>query len=235
MTNYDNLENSINEKFNEHADQFPDNVDLNDKRVKVLKKLFADLNGKTVLDVGCGKGRFSKVMIDLGANVNGIEPSEKLLHEARKIQGGSFLLGSSTRIPFPNETFDCILCIEVLQHIPDLKRAIHEMMRVLKPEGKIIIIDRNKLCFIRSLWKKYKEWKNEWLYPNNFPFREKSFTPGEMKKILFPYCKKIKVRYLGEYIQKGNPFYLFCIYLSEIISRICPPLSYNIAWMGVKK
>jgi len=230
----ENLEHKIGKQFDVLADSFPAGVSLDDKRVKTMFKYFGDIKGKKILDVGCGKGRFAKIMIEQGANITGIELSEKLLAEANKIQGGDFHEGSVTKIDFPDDLFDFVYCIEVLQHVPDTEMAISEMCRVLKKNGKIIIIDRNKWSLLRTVWKKYLEMQNKWMYPNDFPFREKLFSPGEIRRIINKYCKNSEIEYLGEYNENGNILSKSLIFLSECMSTIFPLLSYNLAWIGEK-
>jgi len=230
-----NLEEKIGEQFNKISDSFPDQVPPDDKRLNVISNFMGNFRGKNVLDVGCGKGRFSKWMIDNGAQVTGIELSNSLLQEAQKISGGNFLKGSATNLNFQDETFDIVLCIEVLQHVPDTQRAVSEMCRVLKKGGRILIFDRNKFSFLRTIWKKYRESRNQWMYPRNFAFKEHLFSPGIIAKLLNNYCVDVKIKYLGEFIQKGGAIYTLAIRISDILGRLIPVLSYNVVWLGLKK
>jgi len=231
----DKLENQIGEQFNKISDSFPDHVSPNDKRIQTISNLVGNVRGKNILDVGCGKGRFSKWLIANGALVTGIELSNNLLKEAQNISGGTFLEGSATHLNFEDETFDCVICIEVLEHIPDTQKAVSEMCRVLKKGGKILIIDRNKFSILRTIWKKYRELKNQWMYPRNFAFKERLFSPWNLSKLLSNYCTEVKINYLGEFIQKGDIIYTLATRISDGLSRIIPIMSYNIAWLGIKK
>jgi ubiquinone/menaquinone biosynthesis C-methylase UbiE len=150
--------------------------------------------------------------------------SEKLLKIAKKnIEGGDFVVGSITNLKFSDNLFDFVVCVEALEHIPDTIRAVKEMTRVLKKDGKIIIIDKNKLSFHNRLFlpnifvKKYMEFSNKWMYPKNFPFVEKWFFPTEVEKILGQYCKDTKRKYLED--NKKKLFNIFNLF---------------IAWMGIK-
>ncbi len=221
------IENKIAQRFNEFCHIFPAEIDSADFRVKAVLDFFGDVNGKKILDIGCGKGRFSEIFFMKGANIFGIDPSEKLLKEAReKSFGKSFISGSATDLPFSDNTFDCVFCIEVLEHVPDFRKAVREMVRVLKRNGKLIIIDKNILSFHRkfilpyAFIKRCLEVSNKWFYPKNFQFREKWFFPWEVSKELKNYCHSTEREYLKGYTGKSFAFPAF--------------LNLFIAWKGVK-
>lgn len=218
-------EEIIRERFNELSDHFPCVVDSSDIRIGTLLQYFGDIHGKRILDAGCGKGRFSDVLLKAGAEVVGLDFSDELLQETRNINGGFFTQGSLTRLPFKDNSFDYVFSIEVLEHIPDTELAISELIRVLRNNGKILIIDKNKcslhrkLLIPRILIKKYKEWSNQWMYPKGFVFVEKWFYSWELKKIMKIYCKEVEVEFLKD---EGSLF------------TIIPQINLFIAWKGVK-
>lgn len=228
-----NLEIQIKARFNDLSNHkmFPADLDSNDFQLLEVLDWFGDIKGKSVLDVGCAKGRFSKALTERGAKVIGIDPAERFIEIAKEnVKNASFKVASATNIPFANNSFDGLLCLEVLEHIPDTEKAIAEMVRVLKSRGKIIIIDKN----ILSLHYKYllpmipvkrmRELMNKWMYPRDFPFREKWFTPQGVNKILRKYCSKTEIKYLGG---KRNNRY-------KILYKMFPFLSYDIGWRGIK-
>jgi SAM-dependent methyltransferase len=100
-----------------------------------------DLRGREVLDIGCGFGWFEIISLEAGATrIAGIEPDETDLATARCFfdhEHVSFHVGSATEIPFPDQSFDTVVCWEVLEHIPKNSepRAFAEIARVLKPGG----------------------------------------------------------------------------------------------------
>jgi len=120
---------------------------IRDEELKIdfvdeVEKMIFPLNGKMVLDVGCGKGGVSVSCALRGAKVFGIDVDEEELKIAslwiEKIgisNSVSVKKGSITEIPFADNLFDLITCSSVLEHVKDTDKAVREMARVLKPGG----------------------------------------------------------------------------------------------------
>jgi len=108
-------------------------------------KVFEDLSGKKVLEIGVGPGKLLLRMAKKGYDVTGLEVARQMAYEARKrIRKAGFEIDiishSVYHMPFSDGTFDAIVMTFVLGEIHDLDRAIEEMKRVLKPKMKIIVI-----------------------------------------------------------------------------------------------
>ena len=139
------LEKIIGERFDTLADSFPAHIDKEDARVKKIIETAGDVSGKKILEVGCGKGRVARVFKSLGADIYGIDISDKLLEEAKKIDSKRFIKADAYNMPFPDDSFDVIYLLEVIEHLPDIERMFQEASRVLSKKGKLIIVDRNIL------------------------------------------------------------------------------------------
>ncbi len=95
---------------------------------------------RKVLDVGCGEGRFCRMLRREGVAAIGIDPTSGLLHYARrKDPGGTYLEAFAEQLPFGDSTFDLVVSYLTLIDIPDYRAAIHEMARVLRPGGTLLI------------------------------------------------------------------------------------------------
>lgn len=96
-----------------------------------------------VLDVGCGSGIDLKSYKELGfKNLFGIDPSQKLLDEAKDLLGDDLplSLGSFENIPYGDESFDVLVSRHALHYSKDLEKSLIESARVLKKEGKFIVV-----------------------------------------------------------------------------------------------
>ena len=105
--------------------------------------------GSTVLDLGCGTGHFCRSIQQYGHTPVGLEPSQEMLKFARgNFPGIEFVSGISVELPFPDNSFDLIICIEVLRYLKsqDIENTYKEMHRVLKPGGKIFATHVNLLA-----------------------------------------------------------------------------------------
>jgi ubiquinone/menaquinone biosynthesis C-methylase UbiE len=102
----------------------------------------AELTGARVLDVGCGTGKFARVLAERRlARVWGVDPSPEMLNEARRRLPSSVGLkrGSAERLPFKPGYFDAAVLWTVV-HVVDRARAFAELHRVLAPGGRLAIV-----------------------------------------------------------------------------------------------
>lgn len=144
----------------EYAAETPGGYALRVRRRKVLD-LF-DQPGGDVLDVGCGPGVMVEEILARGCRFWGVDPSANMISIARHRFGEgdriSFLQGDAQRLEFSDNSFDAVLCMGVIDSVPDGQAAIGEMVRVLKPRGTLIVTFANLLS-------PYGWWKNYVFYP----------------------------------------------------------------------
>jgi SAM-dependent methyltransferase len=92
------------------------------------------------LDVGCGEGRFSRMLAAAGINVTGIDPTDALIEQARRRDpSGDYRIGNAENLRFEAATFDLVVSYLTLIDMADFRTAISEMSRVLKPGGSLLI------------------------------------------------------------------------------------------------
>lgn len=92
------------------------------------------------LDVGCGEGRFCRMLQACGIRTVGIDPTDALLARAHELDsGGDYRPGHAEAIDFPDHTFELVVSYLSLIDIRDVDVAIREMVRVLRPGGTLLI------------------------------------------------------------------------------------------------
>lgn len=112
---------------------------------KVTLELIGNVEGRHVLDLGCGTGRYCALLAKRGALVIGIDPSAKMLEQAKRkvtpLCHFELCHGTIERMHFPSEHFDLVLSALTLSHIPELESIFAESTRVLKSGGFMLVSD----------------------------------------------------------------------------------------------
>ncbi len=92
------------------------------------------------LDIGCGEGRFCRMMQDQGLQTIGLDVTDSLLERAQELDPkGIYQKGSAETLPFDDTSFDVAVFYLSLIDIPDFRSAISEAARVLRPGGRILV------------------------------------------------------------------------------------------------
>src|SRR3954470_8825497 len=107
-----------------------------------------ELQGKRVLDVGCGEGRFCRLLAGRGAEAVGLDPIAPLLDSARGQESANerYILGAGEGLPFRDASFDIVLFYLSLIDITDYRGAIREAVRVLRPGGRVIVANMSNIA-----------------------------------------------------------------------------------------
>lgn len=124
-----------------------------------IVRLLRDTGHRTeqldVLDIGCNTGTLSNAWAELGHRVRGIDINEPLLEIARQRSAEAghdveYRLGTAAELPWPDETMDVAVALELLEHVEDWEGVVAEMMRVVKPGGVMFLTTTNSLCPVQS-------------------------------------------------------------------------------------
>jgi ubiquinone/menaquinone biosynthesis C-methylase UbiE len=129
--------------------------------------------GSRLLDAGCGQGRhLGEAFRRAGINVVGIDRNHEdavkaanllrlMEHEGEGGKGSwAVCRGDVTSLPFADHAFDVVICSEVLEHVPEDAKAIHEVIRVLK-KGELLVVSVPRFFPERICWMLSKRYRTE--------------------------------------------------------------------------
>ena len=166
----------IREFFNRAAadeEHYPSTIDPRIWHVKLVLEYLGDLHGKRIADVGCGKGRFASLVRDRGASVYALDLAEAML--ARVQPGIHRCAASMTALPLATGSCDGAYATESLEHAIDIPRAVAELCRIVRPGGRIVIIDKNAEAWGRLETPEWERW----------------FGRTELEQLLSRHCRNV--------------------------------------------
>jgi len=122
---------------------FEDHTRQGDGRLGFLLREAGSLAGRRVLDAGCGRGALSRALLTAypSADLTAVDLSPEMLAHAPA--GATPRPGSIQSLPFEDATFDVVYCVEALEHAGNPQGAVDELCRVVRPGGRVLIVDKN--------------------------------------------------------------------------------------------
>ena len=119
-------------------------ADFSKKRIEfMLGKPLENLKDLDVLEAGCGAGRFTELFLKSGANLHSIDASKAVdfNYKNNTHKSNTFQIAQADLFnpPYPDNSFDLVVCVGVLQHTPSTIKAINTLWKKVKPGGKLII------------------------------------------------------------------------------------------------
>ena len=178
-------------------EHFPSTIDARIYHVKLILEHVGSLAGRRVLDVGCGKGRFLRVLRERepGAEYWGLDISDEMLRFVP--EGIQTRRGAMTELPFEDGYFDAAYATESLEHAVEIDRAVAEICRVVKSGGRIAIIDKNAEAWGRLATPDWERW----------------FGRKELERLLARHCREVSSRPIS-YWEDVAPDGLFLAWLA---------------------
>jgi len=116
-------------------------------------------DARSVLEVGCGTGHFTRWMAERGLDALGVDISEPMLAEARRLGGPTYLRSDALSLPFADRTYDLTALITTLEFLPDPLRALAEAVRVARQGVLLGVLNRWSVLGLRyrlsgkALWR----------------------------------------------------------------------------------
>jgi len=185
----------IRTAFDAEVRLYSDTIEESDGRFQAVLNGLGDLSGLSVLDAGCGKGRFARALLARypSARICGVDISDTmLLHVPSGIKTKQ---GSLLNLPFGDSSFDRAYCVEALEHAIDPSVAVSELCRVVKPGGRIVIVDKNmqrKGALETEAW---EQW----------------FEQNEIEILLGRHCRDVRSEFIT-YGERSEPDGLFIVW-----------------------
>lgn len=186
-----------------------------------------------ILDMGCGTAYFTSLLPAFYSQVVGIDLSENMIQMAKKtleftrMRGKiQFIVADGEKLPFTGGTFDTVVCMDLLHHVPDVASIVREMTRVVRNGGKATAIEPNFLnplyvilCFIASqeTLSKFRTASPEFLKRLFIGYEMRDVTVKEidyipqlfLKLAPFPNILSRFVEYLETFFQRHSAFFFF--------------------------
>lgn len=166
-----------------------------------IKQLFKDSNIRPlkILDIGCASGYLTIQIASFfpRAEVVGIDSYKSAIEYGKKNYPNiRFKVADAHKLPFKNESFDLITCIETLEHLEAPEGAIREIHRLLRKNGRVLIGQDTDNLFFKTIWSIWtksrgKVWNDSHIHP---------YGPGELEKLIKAVGLKIikrKLSHLG--------------------------------------
>ena len=132
---------------------------------RLLSALLGPIEGRQVLDVGCGDGAMAQELARQGAHVTGLDPDPRMIAAARRRIGRDcetlrFVAGRGEALPFDDAAFDVVLAVTVLCFVPDARRVLAEAARVLRPGGRLIVGELGRWS-AWAAWRRIRGWRGD--------------------------------------------------------------------------
>jgi SAM-dependent methyltransferase len=204
IANIEGYEAIVASRFDALHARFKRDVAEDDPRVRGILASLGPLDGRRILDLGCGKGRFSRILADRGASVVGLDVSAAMLAGAREA-GLDCVRASAARLPFRAECFDAVIAVEVFEHLEPrvVNEVCEELRRVLLPGGVFVLVDKSVYAMNahrRWLPAVAVKWLDQrrglWMYPHGVAVRERWFSPARMRQRLLRWFSQVRVEHL---------------------------------------
>lgn len=167
-------------------------------KVETFKKLTRELNPKTIIDVGCASGRMANEVSKIfpKAQVSAVDVYKKAIQYGKKSYPHiKFAIADAHKLPSKANSFDLVICYEVIEHLTNPEIALTEMKRVMKPKGRALVaMDSGSWLFRIVWWVAEKTICRVWQGAHLNPYKH-----TELEKVIRKAGFKIIKKYFSHY------------------------------------
>lgn len=186
----------------------------NARLIESIVRLGGFKRGARVADLGCGSGVFTELLRGQGCDAVGLDLSPRLIALGRaKFPGVEFVEGDVESLPFPSESFDGVLLSGLVHHLPDPSRCAAEVFRVLRPGGRFVAFDPNRMNPFMYL---YRDRSSPFYSPVGVTPNERPVLAKEMAAVFAAAGFAAGTEYLGglhyRYIASSRVRWLLPVY-----------------------
>ena len=190
-------------------------------------------SGARVLDAGCGSGRTLEGLGRYG-EVHGIELNPEAAEVARARGRGEVLVGRLEALPWDDDTFDLITCLDVIEHTPDDRATLRELRRVCQPGGWLLVT----VPAYQALWSLHDVANHHYRRYSRAMLREAALSAGwdvvrmsSFNSLLLAPAAAVRIaqRRLGTHNGYTNDLALGPAWLNNVLER---PLALEAEWVG---
>jgi len=147
----------------------------------ISRYLPPNAKGKTLLEVGCGTGHWSRFFSEYGFEVTGVDVSERTINiaKSKNISNASFQLADGHSLPFEDSSFDVTAAITTLEFVSDAEAVVQEMIRCTRQSGGQLLVGvLNAMARLN---------RNRKQRPESPYAKARLFSPSQLKQLLEPF------------------------------------------------
>ena len=166
-----------------------------ERLINAIVRLMAPATGARIADLGCGSGIFTELLRRRGYAMTGLDISPKLVALGRRRYPGLDLIeGDVEALPFPDGRFDGVLLNGIVHHLPDPSRCAAEAFRVLRPGGRFVAVDPNRLNPFMYL---YRDRSSPFYSSHGVTENERPVLPKAVAAVFRQAGFHVRTEYLG--------------------------------------
>lgn len=196
--------NSFNDSDLEIQERDKEWYDLCRLRVleNVREVIGSNIQGKVLLDIGCGWGHALEFFRKQGLECYGIEPCEPAVEYCRK-RGLNVLLGDLDEAKFHEKSFDIVTLFNVLEHLPDPVLALRKIFEILRPGGILVVDVPNEFNPLQIAGRDLHQTGNWWVAP---PAHLNYFNPETLSRLISGLGYVVKI------VESSFPLEIFLLF-----------------------